>query len=190
MRRLCCLIFVMIGLMAAPVLAQDTPSPDVEYVACWMELPDDVVEGNDIDCGYVTVPEDRSDPSSQMIELAFAILYAPTDDVQPDPVIYLAGGPGGNAVGELDGWLDVPYLQDRDLILLDQRGTGYSVPSLNCPEVEEEAEDATQLCYDRLVDEGINLQAYNSAENAADVADLRVALGYEEWNLYGVSVNQ
>lgn len=178
--------FLLIALIVVPVAAQDSV-PIVEYTSCWMELPNDVVEGDDVDCGYLIVPEDRSDPNSPEIELAFAVLYAPAEDVRPDPVIYLEGGPGGNAVGALEDWLDIPYVQDRDLILLDQRGTGYSLPSLNCPELEETGEGATQECHDRLVREGVNLQAYNSAENAADIADLRVALGYDEWNLFGIS---
>jgi pimeloyl-ACP methyl ester carboxylesterase len=174
------------ALLAAPALAQDE-LPYAELTACWMALPDDLVEGENVDCGILYVPEDRADPDSATIELAFAILYAATEDAQPDPVIYLAGGPGGNAVAELEAWVDIPYIQDRDLILLDQRGTGYSFPTLNCPEIEESEEDATQACRDRLTADGVNLQAYNSAENAADVADLRVALGYDEWNLYGIS---
>lgn len=174
------------ALLAAPVLAQDD-LPYAEVTDCWMELPDGLVEGENVDCGILYVPEDRADSNSPTIELAFAILYASAEVVQPDPVIYLAGGPGGNAVAELEAWVDIPYVQDRDLILLDQRGTGYSFPSLNCPEIEESQEDATQACRDRLVADGVNLQAYNSAENAADVADLRVALGYDEWNLYGIS---
>lgn len=186
MRLIYVFLFSMLGLMVAPTLAQDTDS-QIEPTACWMELPEGLVEGENVDCGYLSVPEDRSDESSPTIQLAFAVLYAPGDEVQPDPVIYLAGGPGGNAVDELDGWLDIFYLQDRDLILFDQRGTGYSLPSLNCPEVEEGLDDGTQLCQERLISEGVNLQAYNSAENAADVADLGLALGYEEWNLYGIS---
>ncbi len=186
MHRLRIVLFLMIGLMVAPVLAQDT-LPRVEPASCWMDMPDGMVEGENVECGYLIVPEDRSDASSPTIELAYAVLHAPADVVQPDPLIYLAGGPGGNAVGDLDGWLDIPYLDDRDLILFDQRGTGFSMPSLNCPEAEENAEDATQACHDRLISEGVNLQAYNSLENAADVADLRVALGYDEWNLFGIS---
>ncbi len=186
MRRRYLLLLLLVGLMVAPVLAQDSTS-QIEWTDCWMQLPDGVVEGQNVDCGYLTVREDRTSNSSASIQLAFAIMYAPAAEVQPDPIIYLAGGPGGNAVGEIEGWLDTPYIQDRDLILLDQRGTGYSLPSLNCPETEQGLDDATQLCHDRLIDEGIDLQAYNSAENAADVADLRVALGYDEWNLYGVS---
>lgn len=186
MRWLLVSLVLMIGLLVSPVLAQDN-APTTESVDCWMPLPEGLVEGENVDCGYLNVPENRSDPSSQTIHLAFAVLHAPAEEVQPDPVIYLAGGPGGNAVGELESWLNTSYLEDRDFILLDQRGTGYSLPSLNCPENEEGEEDGTQACHDRLISEGINLQAYNSAENAADVADLRVALGYDEWNLYGIS---
>lgn len=180
------LVLLCAALLAAPALAQDE-LPYAEVTDCWMELPDGLVEGENVDCGILYVPEDRADPNSATIELAFAILYASAEVVQPDPVIYLAGGPGGNAVAELEAWVDIPYIQDRDLILLDQRGTGYSFPSLNCPEIEEGEDDATQACRDRLIADGVNLQAYNSAENAADVADLRVALGYDEWNLYGIS---
>lgn len=180
------IFFLLIVFIITPVLAQDE-LPYAELTSCWMELPEGLLEGENLDCGYLFVPEDRSSASSPTIELAFAVLYAPVEAVQPDPVVYLAGGPGGNAVADLEGWLDIPYLQDRDLILLDQRGTGYSLPTLNCPEVEEGAEDATAVCRDRLVSEGVNLQAYNSAENAADVEDLRIALGYDEWNLFGIS---
>ncbi len=180
------LFLIVLMLFVAPALAQD----DLPYAAltdCWMELPDGIVDGQNIECGYLVVPEDRSDPNSPTVELAYAILYASAEPYKPDPVIYLAGGPGGNAVADLDTWMEMPYLLDRDFILLDQRGTGYSLPSLNCPELEETGDGSTEACRERLLAEGINLQAYNSAENAADVADLRVVLGYDEWNLYGIS---
>ncbi len=186
MRALRIILLVIAVFTLAPVEAQDT-LPIAEFTDCRMALPDGWVEGQDVECGYLIVPEDRSDSDSPLIELAFAILYAPTDDIYPDPILYLAGGPGGNAITDLETWLEQPYRQDRDLILLDQRGTGYSLPSLNCPELEESNDGATQACRDRLIEAGVNLNAYNSAENAADVADLRIALGYEAWNLYGVS---
>ena len=97
-----------------------------------------------------------------------------------------------------------PFLADRDFIMFDQRGTGLSQPALDCPEnldrvldtldqdlsVEEQLTletEALLACRDRLVSEGVNLAAYTSAENAADLNDLRKALGYDEWNLYGIS---
>jgi pimeloyl-ACP methyl ester carboxylesterase len=95
-------------------------------------------------------------------------------------------------------------LDRRDLILFDQRGAGHSIPRLDCPEVEaieprlldgslstDESSraivDAFQRCRQRLTDQGIDLSAYNSAASATDVNDLRLALGYSQVNLYGVS---
>jgi pimeloyl-ACP methyl ester carboxylesterase len=97
-----------------------------------------------------------------------------------------------------------PLLDDRDLVLFDQRGVGFSTPSLDCPEerawafsvldidMSAEEERAAELsalreCHDRLNAEGVDLTQYNSAENAADVADLRIALGFDEVNLLGIS---
>src|SRR5690606_20838751 len=96
------------------------------------------------------------------------------------------------------------FVEDRDLIVFDQRGTGYSEPTLQCQELidltyetldvvleDEEAFrldlEASTACRDRLVAQGIDLTAFNTQENAADVRDLRLALGYEEWNLLGIS---
>jgi pimeloyl-ACP methyl ester carboxylesterase len=103
----------------------------------------------------------------------------------------------------------IPALQrqitpDHDIIVFDQRGVGYSRPSLNCQELvdfkyanldkrltkQEESQGtaaAAAACHDRLVREGVNPAAYTSASNAADVNDIRIALGYDKVNLYGVS---
>jgi len=96
------------------------------------------------------------------------------------------------------------FNKDRDLILMDQRGTKYSQPVLTCPEVDRFSAQnvSTPLdasvtrtglvavvlkCRRRLAAKGIDLSAYNTTENAADFADLRVALGIPQWNVYGVS---
>ncbi|MEL6270902.1 MAG: alpha/beta fold hydrolase, partial [Chloroflexota bacterium] len=73
--------------------------------------------------------------------------------------------------------------------LLDQRGTGFSVPSLNCFEMEDFEYDGDPLadCFDRLLNDGVDLDQYNSADSAADVNDLRIALGYDQVNLWGIS---
>ncbi len=157
-----------------------------QFTDCPFDAP-----GGDIECGTLTVPEDRSDASAPTIELAVAIVAAPDGATEP-PFVYLAGGPGGSGIDDYiadpEGW-NYPFLQNRDLILLDQRGTGYSEPTLDCPEFAEvDAQDNPDaLCYDRLLDEGINLMAYNTQENGTDVADLRLALGIEEWDLLGIS---
>ncbi|NDJ36472.1 MAG: alpha/beta hydrolase, partial [Chloroflexi bacterium] len=139
----------------------------------------------DIDCGTLTVPERHANPDGPTLELAVAILRSPNR--APDPIVYLAGGPGGSAIWEVDIWLATPYVQTRDVILIDQRGTGFSSPTLNCPEEEEGQSNAVDRCYRRLRSEGIDLAAFNSAESAADVEMLRQALGIAEWNVVGVS---
>ncbi|MCP4422982.1 MAG: alpha/beta fold hydrolase, partial [Chloroflexi bacterium] len=154
--------------------------------------PFDVDGSANIECGTLTVPEDRSRADSPMIQLAVAIARAPGGGSDAAPIVYLAGGPGGSAIDDYaadpSSW-DYPFLQNRDFILLDQRGVGYSQPSLDCPEFAEagERDNPDALCYERLTDDGINLDAYNTRENAADVAALRSALGIAEWDLLGIS---
>lgn len=161
-----------------------------------------------VECGWLEVPGDRSDPSGETLRLHVAVFESSNPNKAPDPVVFLQGGPGGDTLELLPLVFEDRFahlLADRDVIFFDQRGTGYSEPSLACPELREltfeyiEREDvpadeflAIQLesiaeCRDRLLDEGVDLDVYTSANNAADLADLRVALGIEEWNLYGIS---
>jgi len=174
-----------------------------ESAQCQFEIP----PGQTVECGYLTVPEDRSQPDGPTIRLHVAIFRSHSDNPAPDPIVYLAGGPGGNALEAVPLVFNqrfAPFLADRDFIIFDQRGVGYSEPALDCQELidlayETLAQDlspeeslalsteAICTCHDRLVSEGANLAAYSSAENAADLNDLRLALGYEEWNLLGIS---
>ena len=173
----------------------DLPSTNQQSVAPVLVFNEDVCpfeiweeEEEQIECGYLHVPEDRTAPEGAEVKLAVAIIRSLSDQPAPDPVIYLSGGPGDSALADPDSWLESSLRDERDIILLDQRGTGHSEPSLNCFELEEQdGLEATQACRDRLANAGINLSAYNSANNAADVNDLRLALGYEEWNLIGIS---
>lgn len=160
-----------------------------------------------VDCGFLVVPEDHARPDGATIRLHVAIFRSRSPNPAPDPVVYLEGGPGGkaleNASFALRGWFD-PFLQTRDFIIFDQRGAGYSQPALDCPEITrvafetiekhvsaaEEAKlnlDAATACYERLRDANVSFAAYDTEQNAADLEDLRVALGYQQWNLYGVS---
>lgn len=182
MKRWGLVLLTVFLLGIVPTFAQDDELPYFEEYDCIFGEIDGVT------CGYLVVPEDRSDPNSPEIYLAVAIISARNGNPLPDPVIYLEGGPGGGALFAVEDFMTLPLAENRDLILFDQRGNGFSEPSLNCYEMEEnESDDPSTDCYNRLLDEGINLSAYNSMENAADVADLRVALGYDEVNLYGIS---
>src|SRR5262245_54736551 len=171
MRKL--LLVVLCIVLTTPALARSTP----RYVEG--TCPFDIPEGETLDCGTLYVLEDHNDPSSREIKLAVAMIRASGTEPQPDPIVYLEGGPGGSALDGVDSWAGFSFMEDRDVILLDQRGTGYSEPTLNCPELDtmDDESAATQACHDRLVNQGVHLADYNSAQSAADVADLRTALG-------------
>ena len=131
------------------------------------------------------------------VNLAVAIIHAGGVRPRTDPILYLEGGPGGSALADPDYWLESLLHTSRDIILLDQRGTGFSLPSLDCPETDAYTKEedygydsmvaAATACRDRLTLDGVDLAQYNSANSAADVEDLRLALGIDKWNLYGVS---
>src|SRR5450432_4004733 len=160
-----------------------------------------------VDCGMLTVLEDRSQPNGPTIQVAVAVFHALGHNPKPDPIIYLDGGPGIHTLDLAAYTFHDPFsgfARNRDFIMFDQRGVGLSQPVLDCPETtqaldstvaadltskERQAADDQALaeCHDRLVKAGVNLAAYNTAENAADVNDLRLALGYKSWNLYGIS---
>ncbi len=105
----------------------------------------------------------------------------------------LGGGPGQALLENQGPRYNAGNLpSNRDLILLDQRGAGYSQPSLRCFDNTTPMEllpsaHSVRACYDRWVKSGINLNAFTTLENAADVHDLIRALGYRQVNLEGVS---
>ncbi|MBL8119035.1 MAG: alpha/beta fold hydrolase [Anaerolineae bacterium] len=180
--RLLWLVLAMLVGVLHPLAAQDEVSPGFEEWECPFPAMERVT------CGYLVVPEDRSLADGATIELAVAIISAANGDPDAPAVVYLEGGPGGSALFGTDSFLTHPVTEDYTLILFDQRGTGFSVPSLNCPELEgEDGGDDPAACRDRLQDEGIDLQMYSTAASAADVNDLVLALGYEQVKLWGIS---
>lgn len=140
-----------------------------------------------ITCGYLIVPENRENIKGSLELELFVIQIESIQTTDNAPFVYLEGGPGGAASVSLGAWLESDILQAYDIILIDQRGTGLSYPSLNCPEVNEDSENPVEDCRNRLVDEGIDLNAYTSASNANDIHDLLVALDIPEANIYGSS---
>jgi pimeloyl-ACP methyl ester carboxylesterase len=162
--------------------------PEFEYAEC----PFTHTTGR-VTCGWLYVPEDRDDLDNTLwVELAVAIIAPRSGGTGGVPVIYLEGGPGDQALIDVEYyWADLPITDDHTLILIDQRGTGYSWPSLNCVEMESGAYgddyEAGEACAARLMDEGIDLNQYNSEDSAADIRDLIRTLGYAQADLLGVS---
>ncbi|GIL14563.1 MAG: alpha/beta hydrolase [Chloroflexota bacterium] len=200
--RLLTALLIGLALLPAASGAQDAPPAFVPQ-PCAFKAPD----GINVDCGYVVVPEDRASPDGPGIRLPVAIFHSVSETPAPDPVVLLVGGPGGQALEYPDYTFRPNYaefLKTRDFILYEQRGVGTSRPSLDCPGLERlypailgqprTPDEALELEYQALGDcretlerRGLNLNAYSSAISAADLDDLRRALGYETWNLLGVS---
>ncbi|MGE7384345.1 alpha/beta fold hydrolase [Streptomyces sp. NPDC004126] len=155
-------------------------------------------------CGYLEVPENRARPAGRTIRLAVAVIEPASAEPAPDPVVFMAGGPGEDVFDDIPFLIDSGLNKDRELIVMAQRGNLYDQPNLACPEVDRadgktvgfgwDAPEAKQLmlkayqeCHDRLTADGTDLSSYNTTENAADFADLRTALGIPQWNVYGYS---
>ncbi|GAA3822245.1 hypothetical protein GCM10022226_48330 [Sphaerisporangium flaviroseum] len=175
-------------------------APRLEEHACPVPVP------TGTRCGFLVVPERRSVPGSREIRVGYAVHRSTAADRKPDPVVYTSGGPGSPSI-QLTGYLtDMALGRDRDVVVIEQRGSRWSRPRLDCPEVARALVDTLTLpgqtsdptertriasgataCRDRLTRLGVDLRGYVTSEIVADVVDLRRALGYDQWNLFGVS---
>ena len=185
-----------------PAAAQTAlPVPRVE----WADLPAAVVEkAPDLRTGYLVVPENRHAKGSRSIRLPFIIEKSRNPAAPEDPVLFTAGGPGGSSLSGARRRANQPLLDDRDLILFEQRGTHHAQPSLVAPGIDEALRSgwATQVdgrpvsskvrkalasAAAAFKAEGVDLAGYTTEQSAADIADLRRLLGIPALNLYGVS---
>ncbi|MFW2380669.1 MAG: alpha/beta fold hydrolase [Acidimicrobiales bacterium] len=182
--------------------AGTAPDPTLESIDCPFVEPDGVTP----DCHQLTVPENWETGEGE-VKLIVGVLPSRSGS-DSAPIVYLEGGPGAHALDTLQfQFAEIwdPLLEDHDLIFFDQRGTGFSEPSLRCPELttlSREAEDDPSLtpaqlqtfaeealgtCATGYLNRGIDIAQYNTINNAKDADAIRDALGYEQWNLLGIS---
>lgn len=146
--------------------------------------------------GTFEVPENRADPTSRTLVLDVVILRATGDDPAPDPVFWLAGGPGVDATTNAASLAGSWIRRRRDIVLMSQRGTGGSC-RLQCTLVEDPTdpqqylgplfdEDRVRACRDALAAHH-DLRMYATPIAMDDLDALRAALGYGEVNLMGGS---
>ena len=178
-----------------PVTAVSDPAslPRLEDAECRFEPP----AWETVTCHDLVVLQDRSDPAAGALHLHVAVYPADSTQPQGDPVVFLTGGPGATALIDYEDFSAYPFRLERDLIVMDQRGTGSSRPSLACPETDPvdlladgsgfRQHEALERCRERLEDDGVRLRSYSGADIADDLTELRGALGIDRWNLYGIS---
>jgi len=189
---------------AAPTLAAErasAPTPDSSGLPHFEASPTCPPEASR--CGFVVVPERHARPDGPTIRLAVLVYERRDRDARTDPVVYIQGGPGSRRFGSATQAAG-SLLDRHDVVVYDQRGVGSSRPTLDCPEIDEQrvraaAEnlrgpagqqhgvEAALACRDRLLSRGIDLAAYTTGESAADLNDMRTALGYTRLNLMGIS---
>lgn len=176
--------------------------------ACWTEAGGPAAT----ECGWLNVPERWDRPGQRQLKLPVVIFRPRDPDPHLAPVIHLAGGPGGSALGRdgihLASWRNGvdDLFPGRTVVVFDQRGIGLGTPRLACPESDDPriwwtlSEDrdrfedvktrlhgAIRACHERLIAEGHDLTAFNTRQSAADVEGLRRALGFDRVILFGVS---
>ena len=146
-------------------------------------------------CATLNVPLDYANPDGASIDLYVARIPALTANPAPDPLVLINGGPGGSTV---DLYLQLraafePILRQRDIILLDQRGTGRSLSGLDCelPEgfdlttaTPQEIQAGVASC---IAEFDHDPRFFTTSVAVTDLDRLREALGVDAWNLYGVS---
>src|SRR5258706_3376711 len=200
-------LLVLVALcLASCTLASTTsttpPTPKAtsahfEKGTCQFSLHAGFVDGQNVLCGFLVVPENRNDPHSTTIRLAVATFKTPSATPAPDPIIFLQGGPGGRVIQDFAPLVTSHQLDlasqfgNHDVIFIDQRGTGYSKPSMQCPEYIDvvhmtdqnltpdqqgtQQNNAPINCHNRLATSGIKLSAYTTYFDAAAVHSL---IGY------------
>ena len=145
-------------------------------------------------CGHFERPLNPDQPAAGSISLSVAVVPALTLGPAPDPLVPLAGGPGQGAIQFYAAYRAAfePLRRERDILLVDQRGTGDSAP-LACPsedlllqrELSDKAIRAlTAACLDELPHDP---RWFTTSVAVRDLEALRQALGYPSLNLYGLS---
>ncbi len=151
----------------------------------------------------IEVPENRSNPESNLIQLAVRQVKSPNPDAGA-PIFCLAGGPGGSSIqmARQSLFFDPALLDLGDIVGVDQRGIGKSTPRLIYDDIKFAipydqpgepksllaiVEAAHKKAYARLIEQGVDPAGYNTEESADDIDAVRAVLGYESMRVIGGS---
>lgn len=159
------------------------------------------VDASRVACGTLQVPENHDKPKGRQVSIAYVILKSENPESKEFPMIHFTGGPGGQALTNVTRRLSHPILKTRDIIYFDQRGIGKSSPlpdlttkiyglfpqDLSIAEERKQIAGFVQELRETCDKQGIEIEMYNSFQNARDVGMLMDHLGYEKYNLRGGS---
>ena len=178
----------------APPSEPAPPAPVLKLSPCELEHPLHLTV-TAAECGVLAVPENPQQPSGRQIELHVARIVAISRRKRPDPLFVLAGGPGASASALYTTVAPAfaRILRERDIVLVDQRGTGGS-NRLDCAQDEDllyrasnaEVAASTRACLAALAPRA-DVAFYTTSLAVEDLERVRVVLGLGSINLYGAS---
>jgi len=184
---------VVLMCLICPIKTQAQASTGLELRDCRLEsttAPGSIAAR----CGYLQVPEDHDHSSGGVLSLHVTVIPAMRLSPAADPLFVLSGGPGQAAS---DFYLSIApafarIRRDRDLVLVDQRGTGRS-HRLDCALDQDTGLTTTdRTALKRMTQECLrvvpgDVRFYTTSVAVRDLDEVRRALGHESINLYGVS---
>ena len=193
MLRFVSLALALGSAVAALASARAAAGADLALERC--RLDTDPLPAAFAGCGMLAVPEDPAAPDGRTVAIFVARVPSLSASPRPDPLVLIAGGPGESTV---DMYLQLrPAFEqarrERDVILVDQRGTGRSAAGFSCGVPEDLSLDATGAAQlgsyiDRcLADLEHDPRFYTTSVAVQDLDRVRTALAIEQWNIYGVS---
>ncbi|HET9275291.1 MAG TPA: alpha/beta fold hydrolase [Gemmatimonadales bacterium] len=189
------------SIMLPGVVAAQTVPRLLDAVECPLRH-EEWAAGVNVECRWLVVPQFRNSQDTAQMRLFVVVLRAARPTGKP-PLVMLHGGPGESALLPMVRWGRGQGTLVRDIVVYDQRGAGLSEPD-PCPGYAARLRDPPAIdgadtgsrgvlralareCVSTMRARGLDPAAYSTTENVADLLDLRVALGYDRWDLYGVS---
>ncbi|WP_413219169.1 alpha/beta hydrolase [Tritonibacter mobilis] len=185
------------------------PAYPVTVAPCARPVAPTEIDGKTVICGTIEVPFDHRAPDGPTIDIAFNLYKAHSLSPQPDPVIYLHGGPGDGTVSRVARTIGFfEHLRGRhDIIAIDERGVDSSAPEMDCYstlgnqlgdvvearfqglEMTVQEQGFVEGCLAELDAKGIDYSLINTEQNAMDVPAVMSALGYDIYNIsYGTKL--
>ncbi len=172
-----------------------TPGPGIALSPCQLSHPSAAVSAS-ARCGTLEVPEDWGHPAGRRLRLRVAVVASESANRTPEALFFLAGGPGQAATEQYPVVASAlaGARRRRDVVLVDQRGTGGSGP-LTCLDPARVADATPQEdelrrlrdCGRQLAAAGTDLTRYGTGDFVRDLEAVRAALGYPRVDLVAVS---
>ncbi|KQB41351.1 alpha/beta fold hydrolase [Flavobacterium aquidurense] len=193
------ILFLLVGMIPVYVFAQ-TKKIKLESTNSFFSK-NEKTDGSNVEFKYLTVSENWNENNGKEIKIAVTILKSKANNAKT--ILYLEGGPGAGGIASIDTWLNNPLRNTYNIVLVDARGTGNSLPKL-CPDLgnkfleilaknqssmADEQQKVTEAinCKESLIQRGIDISQYNSTSIARDLNALKTALHLKSWNVYGTS---